>query len=100
MRPQTAISSEKVAAEFLARHVKKLAPASRVSAARLSIKESFRPFRGKRLSEIKRHDVIKFLDGIVDRGAPVSANRTLSLLKCMANFAVQRGIMDVSPIAE
>jgi integrase len=90
---------EKVAAEFLARHVKKLAPASRVSAARIINKGIVPAFRGKRLSEIKRHDVIKFLDGIVDRGAPVSANRTLSLLKCMANFAVQRGIMDVSPIA-
>jgi integrase len=90
---------EKVAAEFLGRHVKTLAPATRVSATRVVSKEIVPAFRGKRLSEIKRTDVIAFLDRIVDRGAPVAANRTLTLLKTMCNFAVQRGIIEVSPIA-
>jgi hypothetical protein len=90
---------ERVAAEFIARHVKNLAPATRDAAARIIGKEIIPAFRGRRLSEIKRYEVTSFLDGIVDRGAPVQANRTLAFLKSMANFAVQRGIIDVSPIA-
>jgi integrase len=90
---------EKVAAEFLARHVKTLAPATRAAATRIINKEIVPSFRGRRLSEIKRSEVIAFLDAIVDRGAPISANRILATFKSMANFAVQREIIDVSPFA-
>jgi hypothetical protein len=90
---------EKVAAEFLARHVKTLAPATRAAAIRIINKEIVPSFRGRRLSEIKRSEVIAFLDAIVDRGAPISANRILMTFKSMANFAVQREIIDVSPLA-
>ncbi|MDQ6701990.1 MAG: tyrosine-type recombinase/integrase [Pseudomonadota bacterium] len=90
---------EKVAAQFLVRHVKGLAAATRIEAGRIVAKEILPTFRGQRLSEIKRPDVMEWLDAIVDRGAPISANRALSWFKGMANFAIQRGIIDVSPIA-
>jgi integrase len=90
---------EKVAAQFLARHVKNLAAATRLEVGRIVAKEILPNFRGRRLSEIKRPDVIEWLDGIVDRPAPIAANRALGWLKGLCNFAVERGIIDISPIA-
>jgi integrase len=90
---------EKVAAQFLARHVKNLSAATRIEVGRIVAKEILPTFRGRRLSEIKRPDVIEWLDAIVDRPAPIAANRALGWLKGLYNFAVERGILDVSPIA-
>jgi integrase len=89
---------EKVAAQYLARHVKDLAARTRLEAKRIFAKEILPAFSG-RLSEIKRPDVIEWLDGIVDRPAPIAANRALGWLKGLCNFAVERGVLDVSPIA-
>jgi hypothetical protein len=41
----------------------------------------------------------RWLDGIVDRPAPIAANRALGWFKGLCNFAVERGVLDVSPIA-
>jgi integrase len=90
---------EKVAAQFLARHVKNLSAATRIEVGRIVAKEILPTFRGRRLSEIKRPDVIEWLDNIVDRPAPIAANRALGWLKGLCNFAVERGVLDVSPIA-
>jgi integrase len=90
---------EKVAAQFLARHVKNLAAATRLEVGRIVAKEILPAFRGRRLSEIRRPDVIEWLDNIVDRPAPIAANRALGWLKGLCNFAVERGVIDVSPIA-
>ena len=49
------------------------------------------------LSAIKRADVHELLDKIVDRGAPIAANRTLAALRRMCSWAVERGIIDASP---
>jgi integrase len=90
---------EKVAVQFLARHVKGLAMATRDQAERAVAKEILPAFGGRRLSEIKRPDVIEWLDAIVDRPAPIAANRALGWFKGLCNFAVERGVIDVSPIA-
>lgn len=56
------------------------------------------PAWGKRKAyDIKRRDVIDLIEGIVDRGSPVMANRTLQLVKQVFTFGVQRGIVDASP---
>ena len=56
------------------------------------------PAWGKRkASSIKRRDVIQLIDKIMDRGSPVMANRTLSLIKQVFKFGVQRDIIDASP---
>jgi integrase len=90
---------EKVAAQFLARHVKGLAPATVREVERILTKEIIPAFRGRRLSGIKRPDIIEMLDGIVDRGAPIFANRTLSWLKGLCNWAIARGLIETSPCA-
>ena len=90
---------ENVAAQFLARHVKGLARTTVREVTRILAKDIVPAWRGRRLSQIGRADVHELLDGIVDRGAPTQANRTLSWLKLLCNFAVQRGVIEVSPMA-
>ena len=47
--------------------------------------------------DITRRDIVELLDKIVDRGSPVTANRTLAVVRTMFNFAIKRGILDKSP---
>lgn len=47
--------------------------------------------------DVRRRDVLRLLDGIVARGAPIRANRTLALLRKMFNFAISRDIVEHSP---
>ncbi|NKB59039.1 MAG: tyrosine-type recombinase/integrase [Alphaproteobacteria bacterium] len=51
----------------------------------------------RRAHAISKADVIALLDGIVARGAPVQANRTLSVVRRMFNFAIDRDILETSP---
>jgi integrase len=37
------------------------------------------------------------LDAIVDRGAPIVANRTLAIFRRLCNWSIERGIITVSP---
>ena len=56
------------------------------------------PVLGKRLArDIARREVINMLDGIVNAGSPVQANRVLAVTRKMFNFAVEREILDTSP---
>lgn len=91
---------EKVVERFVERHLK---PNSRASSAkeiqRLLERNVVDVWRGRDLKEISRHDVIELLDGIIDRGAAVSANRTLAAFRTMCNWAVGRGLLDASPCA-
>jgi integrase len=58
------------------------------------------PVWGRRKArDITRRDVIRLLDNIVDRGAPIGANRTLAVIRKMFHFAVSRDIVPASPCA-
>ncbi len=48
----------------------------------------------------KRRDIVLLLDEIVDRGAPIQANRTLAVIRKMFNFALSRGILELSPCVQ
>jgi integrase len=54
-------------------------------------------WRNRKGHEIKRADVLEMLDGIVDRGSPVSANRTRALISKVFNFGIKRGIVESNP---
>jgi hypothetical protein len=51
----------------------------------------------RKAKDITRRDIVKLLNEIVDRGAPIMANRTLTILRRMFNFGVGQAIIDVSP---
>jgi len=56
-------------------------------------------WRGREIKTVTRRDVIELLDAIVDQGKPVAANRTLAAVRKLFNWALQRGIIEASPVA-
>ena len=54
----------------------------------------------KRANLIKRRDVVSLLDRIVERGAPISANRTLALIRKIFNWAISRDIVEINPCTQ
>ena len=91
---------ETVTSRFVAQHAKrKLKPATAWEIERLLEKEVEAKWRGRRLSQIGRADIHDLLDGIVGRGSPVTANRTLAWLRRMCAWAIERGLIEVSPCA-
>lgn len=59
---------------------------------------NFQTLFGKPLHEIKRSYVVRVLDVMVGSGRPYSANRALSHLKKLMNWALDRGMIEVNPI--
>src|SRR5262249_44459453 len=51
----------------------------------------------RRISSIGRHEILRLLDGIVDRGSPIAANRTKSLISTVFRFAEDRTIIGFNP---
>ena len=49
--------------------------------------------------DLTRRDVRALIDGVVDRGAPVLANRVLALVRKMLNFAVDHDWIEANPAA-
>jgi integrase len=91
---------ERVIDEFMARHMegKRRAPGYIKDTRRYFDKYVLPRWRGRDLREISRRDVIGLLDRIVDLGKPIAANRTLGSIRKMFNWALQRGIIEASPV--
>jgi len=87
-----------VAEEWLKRKVAGTRTAHEVE--RMLRKEIVEPWKKKRMSEIEKPDVLRVLDRIVDRGAPVTANRVLSMMKRWFGWAKERGYIETSPVAD
>jgi integrase len=52
---------------------------------------------GRDIKSVTKRDVLDLIDAIVERGAPVHANRTLSALKTAFTWCVKRDILAASP---
>jgi integrase len=87
---------EGVVAMFVERYAK---PKNRdwKETARLLNKEIVSRWRGRRLSQITRANVNALLDDIVDKGAPIGANRTFSAFRKLCKWSIGRGIIEHSP---
>ncbi|MGO9428341.1 tyrosine-type recombinase/integrase [Rhodoblastus sp.] len=89
---------EAVVATFVERYAKKQTrERSWRETERILTREVVEAWRGRRLSAIKRADVHDLLDKVVDRGAPIAANRLLAALRRMCSWSVERGLIDASP---
>ncbi len=56
------------------------------------------PHWGKRKAgDVTRRDVLQLIEAVVERGAPIQANRLFSVIRKMFNFAVERDIVPYSP---
>jgi integrase len=54
-------------------------------------------WKGRKIQEITKRDVIALLDGVNDRGSPIMANRVLSAVRKLFNWCVARDVIQVSP---
>jgi len=88
-----------LADEFLTRFIK--VHRKRPEHVEQMLDKDIRPRLGAyKVKDVTRRHVIKMLDEIVDRGAPVKANRTASLTKQMFQYALERGIIEVNPCSD
>jgi integrase len=89
---------ENVCATYIERQAKpNTREASWREVERILKREIAGAWAGRRLGDISRADIHVLLDGIVDRGAPVLANRTLAAFRRVCNWAIGRGIIEASP---
>jgi integrase len=96
-RPDTV---EAVAKLFVERHcLRANRPRTAAETQRLLDLHVLPRWRGRLVRDITRRDVLDLLDRVVDSGTPIAANRTLSAVRKMFNWAVARDIMDASPCA-
>src|SRR5215467_175764 len=65
--------------------------------ARLLRREMGKPWAGKSVHEISKRDVVEVVEAIVQRGAPVAANKTLKSIKTFLRWCVGRAVLDQSP---
>ncbi len=87
---------ERVVEQFIERHAKPKTRGWRETELMLR-REIVGQWKGRRLSQITRAQVHKMLDKIVDRGAPVQANRVFAEFRNMCRWAISRGIIERSP---
>lgn len=87
--------------ELVAEYLQKWARPNKKSWAkdeRILQKNVLPEWRGIKAEQIGRRDVVKLIDQVMARGAPIMANRTLAVLRKMFNWAVERSILDHSPV--
>ena len=85
-----------VIADFEKRHLRHTRSSAQVMA--FFRREILGPWGDRPIQSITKRDVLDLLDGIVDRGSPVSANRTRAHLNTLLNWAVGRDIISRNPL--
>jgi hypothetical protein len=89
-----------IAAQFLERHCQRAnRPRTARETQRLLDLHVLPRWRGRLISDITRRDILDLLDRVVDSGRPIAANRVLSAVRKMFNWAVARDIIAASPCA-
>jgi integrase len=89
---------EGAVAQFIERHCKQANRARTIESTERLLRLHVVPrWRGRPVNSITRRDVLDVLDRVIDGGAPVAANRTLTAIKTFFNWCVARDIITVSP---
>jgi integrase len=86
--------------ELVASYLDRYARARKRSASedeRILRKDVLSRWATRKAKDITRRDIVRLLNEIVDRGAPIQANRTLTILRRMFKFAVGQAILEMSP---
>ena len=82
--------------EYIKKHAKKVKKSWEEDQRALDV-EVITQWGKRKAADIKKRDVVLLLEGIIERGSPVMANRVRALLSKMFNFAVDRDIIEASP---
>jgi integrase len=86
-----------VARDFLKRHVDGKGLRTAAAIRRTFDVDVLPHWRGRRIEEITKRDILNLLDFHTDRGVTVQANRTLAVIKRFFSWAVERDILKASP---
>jgi integrase len=54
-------------------------------------------WKGRKIQDITKRDIVALLDGVSDRGSPIMANRVLSAVRKLFNWCVARDVIQNSP---
>jgi len=87
-----------LAKEYLEKHGRK--KRSFYEDKRIIEKDLTSNWEDRKAFDIKRRDVIWLLDKIVDRGAPIQANRTLALIRKIFNWGISRDLVEHNPCTQ
>jgi integrase len=89
-----------VAADYLERYAKPNLRKSTFLQAKRDLEFDAVPaWRDRPIGSVARRDVIDLIDRIIARGAPVQANRTLTRIRALFNWAIEKDHLAASPIA-
>lgn len=89
---------ERIAAQFVERYAKPKNRSWKITERLIELHVT--PAWGARLiGDIGRRDVIDLLDGLMDKRQPYLANRVLAAVRKLFGWALERGIIDASPVA-
>jgi len=85
-----------LAAIYLEKHAKKKKDQGRED-ERILNKDLLPKWKNIKAKDIRRRDVRAVLDSVIDRGAPIHANRVLALVRKVFNFGISRDIVEFNP---
>lgn len=85
-----------LANDYMTKHAK-AKKRSWIEDQRIINREVLPAWKNRKAKSIKRRDVIELLDRIVDRGAPIRANRVFEVIRRMFRFGVERDYLETTP---
>jgi integrase len=89
-----------LAYDYLDRYLSKNSAASTFQEAKRDLEHDALPkWRSRPLESITRRDITDLIDGIVERGAEIQANRTFARLRALFNWAIEKDRLPASPLA-
>jgi integrase len=94
--PEPPLTFEAAIRQFIDRYAK---PKNRDWRRTASVLRKFESLNERPFAEIRRADVIRILDGMMEEGIPIRANRALAAIKKVFAWALDRGLIEVHPIA-
>jgi len=94
-RITVADSVEHVIADYIGRHVRQQRTARETE--RILKREVEAAWKGRRIQDIAKRDVISLIDAIEQRGAPIMARRTFAIVRAMFGWCVDKDILSASP---
>lgn len=95
---ERAINVENLYKEFIKKEIRGRLKIKRPEYVENILSKNIIPFVGNmKIRDIKSRDIISLIEKIVERGSPVMANRTSTIVKQMFNFAESRGWIEKNP---
>ncbi len=96
---RTAPTFGDVASQFLnTPRTSQLSPRTRHEYRRILDKDLLPAWGEVKAVDVKKKDVAELLDQVLERGSEIMANRTRALISVIFNFAIEREIVEYSPV--